>query len=118
MHDAIRSGIEVYKFCMIYSDISIYICCNLALVRLNSWDAQLIVPNDPRYARLEINMGITKAKEELRQSSESLVKPCRMRPSLVLLKNGSWEPLQEWKHMWLQDVMDIPLGCHGATDQY
>ncbi|GFX58745.1 uncharacterized protein TNCV_804491 [Trichonephila clavipes] len=20
--------------------------------------------------------------------------------------------------MWLQDVMDIPLGCHGATDQY
>ncbi|GFW87666.1 hypothetical protein TNCV_4486311 [Trichonephila clavipes] len=20
--------------------------------------------------------------------------------------------------MWLQNVMDIPLGCHGATDQY
>ncbi|GFX23767.1 hypothetical protein TNCV_3597091 [Trichonephila clavipes] len=43
---------------------------------------------------------------------------CRVRPSIDLLKNGSWEPLHEWQHMWLQDVMDIPLGCHGATDQY
>ncbi|GFW04693.1 hypothetical protein TNCV_3897451 [Trichonephila clavipes] len=32
--------------------------------------------------------------------------------SIVLLKNGSWEPLHEWQHMWLQNVMDIPLGCH------
>ncbi|GFX72963.1 hypothetical protein TNCV_2814031 [Trichonephila clavipes] len=42
--------------------------------------------------------------------------PCRVRPSIVLLKNGSWEPLHEWQHMWLQDVMHMPLGCHGATD--
>ncbi|GFW22502.1 hypothetical protein TNCV_2170361 [Trichonephila clavipes] len=26
-------------------------------VRSNSWDAQLAVPNDPRYARLETNPG-------------------------------------------------------------
>ncbi|GFU69731.1 hypothetical protein TNCV_1221191 [Trichonephila clavipes] len=44
--------------------------------------------------------------------------PCRVRPSIVLLKNGSWEPLHELQHMWLQDVMDIPLGCRGATDHY
>ncbi|GFY31846.1 hypothetical protein TNCV_4201541 [Trichonephila clavipes] len=43
---------------------------------------------------------------------------CRIRPSTVLLKNGSWEPLHEWQHIWLQDVMDIPLGCHGAMDHY
>ncbi|GFT34074.1 hypothetical protein TNCV_4385131 [Trichonephila clavipes] len=43
--------------------------------------------------------------------------PCRMRPNIVLLKNGSWEPLPECQHMWLQDVMDIQLGFHGATDQ-
>ncbi|GFY04872.1 hypothetical protein TNCV_2175281, partial [Trichonephila clavipes] len=28
----------------------------------NSWDAQLAVPNYPRYARLETNMGIRQAK--------------------------------------------------------
>ncbi|GFV34406.1 hypothetical protein TNCV_1776951 [Trichonephila clavipes] len=39
---------------------------------------------------------------------------CRVKPSIVLLKNGSWESLHEWQHMWLQDVMDIPL----VTDQY
>ncbi|GFW79096.1 hypothetical protein TNCV_3631271 [Trichonephila clavipes] len=42
---------------------------------------------------------------------------CRVRPSIVLLKTGSWEPMHKWKHMWLQDVIDIPLGCLGATDQ-
>ncbi|GFV25290.1 hypothetical protein TNCV_4642511 [Trichonephila clavipes] len=47
-----------------------------------------------------------------------LLYPCRVRPSIVLLKNGSWELLHEWQHMWLNDVMDITLGCHGATDQY
>ncbi|GFW01002.1 hypothetical protein TNCV_1762401 [Trichonephila clavipes] len=26
--------------------------------------------------------------------------------------------LHEWQHMWLQDVMNIPLGRHGATDHY
>ncbi|GFW29126.1 hypothetical protein TNCV_2838661 [Trichonephila clavipes] len=29
----------------------------------NSWDAQLAIPNDPRYARLETNLGIGQAKE-------------------------------------------------------
>ncbi|GFU69039.1 hypothetical protein TNCV_3785601 [Trichonephila clavipes] len=43
---------------------------------------------------------------------------CRMRPSIVVLKNGSWEPLHEWQHMGLQDAMDIPLGCYGVLDQY
>ncbi|GFU83316.1 hypothetical protein TNCV_3739271 [Trichonephila clavipes] len=43
---------------------------------------------------------------------------CRVKLSIVLLENGSWDPLHEWQHMWLQDVMDIPLGCHGVTDQY
>ncbi|GFW33694.1 hypothetical protein TNCV_2212261 [Trichonephila clavipes] len=31
--------------------------------RSNSWNAQLAIPNDPRYARLETNLGIWKAKE-------------------------------------------------------
>ncbi|GFW77711.1 hypothetical protein TNCV_134021 [Trichonephila clavipes] len=48
----------------------------------------------------------------------SIVTLCRVRLSIVLMKNGFWEPLQEWQHMWLQDVMDIPLGCHVANDQY
>ncbi|GFW44919.1 hypothetical protein TNCV_4512331 [Trichonephila clavipes] len=43
---------------------------------------------------------------------------CRVRPCKDLLKNGSWEPLHECQRMWLQDVMDILMGCHGATDQY
>ncbi|GFY19519.1 uncharacterized protein TNCV_4646921 [Trichonephila clavipes] len=30
MHDAIRSGIEAYKFCIMSRDISFPICCNLA----------------------------------------------------------------------------------------
>ncbi|GFW48891.1 hypothetical protein TNCV_3900891 [Trichonephila clavipes] len=43
--------------------------------------------------------------------------PCRMRWSIVWLKIGSREPLHEWQHIWLQDVMYIPLDGHGATDQ-
>ncbi|GFW19491.1 hypothetical protein TNCV_1603851 [Trichonephila clavipes] len=35
----------------------------LCLVRSNSWDAQLAIPNDLRYARLETNLGIGQAKE-------------------------------------------------------
>ncbi|GFS90112.1 hypothetical protein TNCV_507861 [Trichonephila clavipes] len=35
----------------------------LPLVRSNSWDAQLAIPNDLRYARLETNLGIGQAKE-------------------------------------------------------
>ncbi|GFX69659.1 hypothetical protein TNCV_1770281 [Trichonephila clavipes] len=37
---------------------------------------------------------------------------CHVRPSIVLLKNVSWESIHEWQHMKLQDDMDIPLGCH------
>ncbi|GFV34315.1 hypothetical protein TNCV_4023301 [Trichonephila clavipes] len=44
--------------------------------------------------------------------------PYRARPSIAMLKNGSWESLHEWQHMWLQDVVNILLDCHGATDQY
>ncbi|GFY27375.1 hypothetical protein TNCV_2069951 [Trichonephila clavipes] len=33
-------------------------------VRSNSWDAQLAIPNDPRYAQLETNLGIGQFKEE------------------------------------------------------
>ncbi|GFW64793.1 uncharacterized protein TNCV_4450951 [Trichonephila clavipes] len=36
----------------------------------------------------------------------------------TLLKNGSWEPCHEWQHMWVKDVMDVPIGCHYAMDQY
>ncbi|GFV36708.1 hypothetical protein TNCV_1033841 [Trichonephila clavipes] len=61
--------------------------------------------------------GSNSAKKVL-SSQEELCKPCRVRPSIVLLKNGSWEPLHEWQHMCLQDVMDITLGCHGTTNQY
>ncbi|GFS78271.1 uncharacterized protein TNCV_3172241 [Trichonephila clavipes] len=32
-------------------------------VRSNSWDAQLAVPNDPRYAQLKTNLGIGQVKE-------------------------------------------------------
>ncbi|GFU63663.1 hypothetical protein TNCV_4588681 [Trichonephila clavipes] len=35
----------------------------LPLDRSNSWDAQLAIPNDPRYARLETNLGVGQAKE-------------------------------------------------------
>ncbi|GFU79318.1 hypothetical protein TNCV_2138411 [Trichonephila clavipes] len=43
--------------------------------------------------------------------------PCRVSPSIVLLKSGSWELLHEWQHMWLQDVMDIQPGYHGPMDE-
>ncbi|GFS57067.1 transposable element Tcb1 transposase [Trichonephila clavipes] len=36
-------------------------------VRSNSWDAQLAVPNDPRYARFEANLGIGQDKEARRR---------------------------------------------------
>ncbi|GFY04035.1 SCY1-like protein 2 [Trichonephila clavipes] len=35
----------------------------LLLVHSNLWDAQFAIPNDPRYARLETNLGIEQAKE-------------------------------------------------------
>ncbi|GFU51120.1 hypothetical protein TNCV_2549271 [Trichonephila clavipes] len=90
----------------------------LPLIRSNSLDAQLAVPNDPRYAGLETCLGIGKTKEEYEKCKYSLVTPLPCEPSIVLFKNGSWEPFHEWQHMWLEDVIDIPLGCHGATDQY
>ncbi|GFV68177.1 hypothetical protein TNCV_1874591 [Trichonephila clavipes] len=35
----------------------------LLLVRINSWDTQLAVPNDPRYARVEAKLRIGQARE-------------------------------------------------------
>ncbi|GFT53995.1 hypothetical protein TNCV_153561 [Trichonephila clavipes] len=41
-------------------------------------------------------------------SAETVLRhPCPVRPSIILLKNGSWEPLHEWQHMWLQDAMCV-----------
>ncbi|GFW01292.1 hypothetical protein TNCV_5029471 [Trichonephila clavipes] len=59
MHDAIRPGIEAYRFCMTFNSI---FAVTLPLVHSNSWDAQLTVPNDPKYARLETNLEIRQAK--------------------------------------------------------
>ncbi|GFX23688.1 hypothetical protein TNCV_3596301 [Trichonephila clavipes] len=60
MHDAIRSDIEAYKFLETFRSIFVV---TLLLVRSNSLDAKLAVPNDPRYARLETNLGIRQAKK-------------------------------------------------------
>ncbi|GFT28450.1 hypothetical protein TNCV_428651 [Trichonephila clavipes] len=51
-----------------------------------------------------------------RQSCDSLV----VTPvsSIAMFKNSFWETLHEWQNMWLQDVMDKPLDCRGATDEY
>ncbi|GFX11725.1 hypothetical protein TNCV_4340711 [Trichonephila clavipes] len=62
--------------------------------------------------------GSGRARKDINRVETVLCHPCHVRPSIVLLKNGSWEPLHEWQHMCLQNVTDIPLGCHGATDQY
>ncbi|GFW75982.1 hypothetical protein TNCV_351671 [Trichonephila clavipes] len=46
-----------------------------------------------------------------------LCHPCRVGPNIVLLKNGSWKPLHEWQHMFLQDAMVIPMAvmwCLGS----
>ncbi|GFX08365.1 hypothetical protein TNCV_3268541 [Trichonephila clavipes] len=43
--------------------------------------------------------------------------PCCVWPRTVLLINGLWEPGQEWQHMRLKDVMDVPLTCHCDMDQ-
>ncbi|GFS62460.1 hypothetical protein TNCV_1262511 [Trichonephila clavipes] len=62
--------------------------------------------------------GSGRSKKGSNSAETVLSHPCCVRPSIVLLKKGlMWEPLHEWKHMWLQDFMDIPLGCHGTTDQ-
>ncbi|GFW09178.1 uncharacterized protein TNCV_2101321 [Trichonephila clavipes] len=44
-------------------------------IRSNSWDAQLTVPNDPRYAQWEKNLGIRQAKEGQYQCRYNLVTP-------------------------------------------
>ncbi|GFW91473.1 hypothetical protein TNCV_3376371 [Trichonephila clavipes] len=62
--------------------------------------------------------GLGRPRKSSKSAETVLLHPCHVRPSIVLLKKVSWEPLHEWQHMWLQYVMDIPLGCHGATDQY
>ncbi|GFT49078.1 e3 ubiquitin-protein ligase RNF13 [Trichonephila clavipes] len=49
-------------------------------------------------------------------SAETVLRhPCHVRPSIFLLKNGSWEPLQEGQHMWLQDIMDMARVPHSIT---
>ncbi|GFW04694.1 hypothetical protein TNCV_3897461 [Trichonephila clavipes] len=63
MHDAIRLGIEALSFVRCLETFCCIFAVTLSLVRSNSWDAQLAVPNDPRYARLETNLGIRLAKE-------------------------------------------------------
>ncbi|GFX89802.1 hypothetical protein TNCV_2246021 [Trichonephila clavipes] len=45
------SSVCLETFCSIFA-------VNLPLVRSNSYDAQLTVPNDPRYTQLETNLGI------------------------------------------------------------
>ncbi|GFY07070.1 hypothetical protein TNCV_4203411 [Trichonephila clavipes] len=87
-------------------------------IRSNTWDAQLTVPNDPRYVRLETNLMIGQAKEGQKQCRDSLVTPLPNEGEPWLVENGPCEPLHEWQRMRSQDVMDIPLGSHGATDQY
>ncbi|GFW18413.1 uncharacterized protein TNCV_1184411 [Trichonephila clavipes] len=89
MHDAIRSGIEGYKFCKMSCDIAFHICCNLA-----SGSFKLVgCPNDPRYAQLETNWGSGRPRKSS-NSAETLT--CCVRPNNALLKNGSCEPLHEW----------------------
>ncbi|GFW02052.1 hypothetical protein TNCV_4853921 [Trichonephila clavipes] len=34
-------------------------------VRSNSWDTQLAIPNDPRYARLDTNLGMVQCGDSL-----------------------------------------------------
>ncbi|GFW43112.1 hypothetical protein TNCV_1475071 [Trichonephila clavipes] len=43
--------------------VAVDIANNVGYIRSNSWDAQLAVPNDHRYARLETNLGIGCPKE-------------------------------------------------------
>ncbi|GFW01553.1 hypothetical protein TNCV_5137361 [Trichonephila clavipes] len=101
--------VELLTFCTIFA-------VTLTLIHSNSLYAQLAIPNDSRYGQLETNLGIEQAKEGSNRVKTVVLHPCRVRPIIALLKKDSWEPLHEWQHMWLQDVMDIPLGCHGATD--
>ncbi|GFS75009.1 hypothetical protein TNCV_1396671 [Trichonephila clavipes] len=46
-----------------WTGILLVFAVTLPLVRSNSWEAQLTVPNDPRYDRLETILGIGQAKE-------------------------------------------------------
>ncbi|GFU68540.1 hypothetical protein TNCV_1989901 [Trichonephila clavipes] len=55
-------------------------------------------PNDPRCARLEINLRIGQAEH-------------------CLVEKWLLEPSYERQQMLMQDVMDTPLVCHDATDQ-
>ncbi|GFW99585.1 hypothetical protein TNCV_3418181 [Trichonephila clavipes] len=60
----------------------------LPLIRSNSRDSQLAVPNHLRYAQLETNLGIGQAKEESQQCEDSLVTPlpCEVEHYVV----GKW----------------------------
>ncbi|GFV88071.1 hypothetical protein TNCV_3242211 [Trichonephila clavipes] len=83
---------------MMSRDISFQICCNPA-----STSFKLVgCPIDSRYARLEINLEIGQTKEVCNSAETVLRYFGRVRSSIVLLKNGSWEPLHKWQHMWLK----------------
>ncbi|GFT04529.1 hypothetical protein TNCV_1930341 [Trichonephila clavipes] len=119
MNDTIRTGIEAYKCCM-YLDISFHICFNLAS---SSFKLTGCPTHRPKWSKI-CSIG---DKSEDRAGQERIVTvriqscdghPCHVRSSIVFLKNVSLEPLHEWQLMWLQDIMDILLGWHGAKDQY
>ncbi|GFV81947.1 uncharacterized protein TNCV_3151451 [Trichonephila clavipes] len=40
---------------------------------------------------------------------------CRVSPSIVLLKIGSWEPLHDWQHMCQGRIESITTGSHTRT---
>ncbi|GFT50980.1 hypothetical protein TNCV_1174091 [Trichonephila clavipes] len=80
----------------------------LHLVHSNSWDAQFAVPNNPRYDDWRQIWG--SGSPRMGSNIAEILLSCEAEHGIV--KNGSWEPLYEWQHMWLQDVMDIPLECH------
>ncbi|GFX06339.1 uncharacterized protein TNCV_505581 [Trichonephila clavipes] len=90
----------------------------LPLVRSNSWDAQLTVPNDPRCARLETNLGIRsrahcKTKAGLRRSRRGLY--IRTRLSSLLRLNLDSSLKTTWFHSaasFYSDAVQFPRAWH------
>ncbi|GFV13203.1 hypothetical protein TNCV_3655231, partial [Trichonephila clavipes] len=46
---------------------------------------------------------------KVKQCGDSLLTPLPCETEHCLVINGSWESLEKRLHMWLQDVMKIPL---------
>ncbi|GFW86001.1 uncharacterized protein TNCV_1968091 [Trichonephila clavipes] len=57
--------------------------------------------------------GLGKPRKGSKSAENVLWHPCRVRPSIVLFKNGSWEPLHEGQHMWLQYIMVTRINTKG-----